>query len=81
LRSQNIEDFWFEQRNLSRLIALFTPRLRLKRLPAKDKFAIIAGFPDSQGVRTCKRVNPAELVTLAVPCCHQAHKNHEGEDF
>ena len=46
-----------------------------------DKFAIIVGFPDSQGVLTRRRGNPADLATLAVPYCHQAHKNHAREDF
>jgi hypothetical protein len=63
------------------LPSVFTQSLVAKLLPAMDKFAIIIGFPDSQGVFTCRRANPADLATLAVLCCHQVHKNHARENF
>jgi len=67
------------------LPSAFTASAQPNWLPDLNKFAIIMGFPDSQGVCACWKAeetgycpgfaHPADLEKLAAPCCHQAHKN------
>jgi hypothetical protein len=73
--------FTFKPISQEAKVSVFDEGSKFESLPAIRKFAIIIGFPDSQGVFTRRRANPADLATLAAPCCHQAHKNHVWEDF